>query len=124
MACGRAHGMNTKREQNELHRYKVTCQNDNITLPTKAYLSTKIDDINNLINHSWTREEIKASVAKKQDLRRRFDPEERARVARLLEEAREKGDDDKVEGLQVEFDKLQHTTTGIQDEPGRVEALR
>ncbi|KPM43096.1 hypothetical protein AK830_g3452 [Neonectria ditissima] len=90
----------------ELNRYKVTCLNETVTLPTKDYLSTKIDDINSLITHKWTSEEIKARLKRKNDLRRRFDPAERVRVARLLEEARERGDDTKVEELQEELDKL------------------
>ncbi|KAK7419876.1 RNA polymerase-associated protein rtf1 [Neonectria punicea] len=90
----------------ELNRYKVTCLNENVTLPTKNYLSDKIDDINSLLTHKWTSEEIKARLKRKNDLRRRFDPAERVRVARLLEEARERGDDQKVEELQEELDNL------------------
>ncbi|KAH8699814.1 hypothetical protein BGZ61DRAFT_493774 [Ilyonectria robusta] len=90
----------------ELNRYKVTCHNEGVTLPTKNFLSDKIDDINSLITHKWTNEEIKARLKRKNDLRRRFDPAERERVARLQEEARERGDDHKVEELQEELDKL------------------
>ncbi|KAJ4166739.1 RNA polymerase-associated protein rtf1 [Fusarium falciforme] len=90
----------------ELNRYKVTCHNEGVTLPTKAYLLDKIDEINKLINHSWTSEEIKGRLKRIKDLKRRFDPAERERVARILEEARERGDDAKVEELQEELDKL------------------
>ncbi|KAF4977845.1 hypothetical protein FZEAL_5688 [Fusarium zealandicum] len=95
-----------KFSDSELNRYKVTCHNEGVTLPTRAYLMDKIDDINALINHSWTSEEIKARLKKIKDLRRRFDPAERERVARLVEEARERGDDQKVEELQEELDQL------------------
>ncbi|KAI9172467.1 RNA polymerase-associated protein RTF1 [Paramyrothecium foliicola] len=90
----------------ELNRYKVTCHNDDVPLPTKAELEFKVDDINGLINHKWTSEEIKGRLSKRNELRRRFDPAERERVSRLLEEAREKGDDSRVEELQEELDKL------------------
>lgn len=90
----------------ELNRYKVTCHNEGVTLPTKAYLLDKIDEINKLINHSWTSEEIKGRLKKIKDLKKRFDPAERERVSRILEEARERGDDAKVEELQEELDKL------------------
>jgi RNA polymerase-associated protein RTF1 len=93
-------------QQSELNRYKVTCHNDGVTLPTKAFLMDKIDDINGLINHKWTNEEIKARVAKRNEFRKRFDPSERQRVANLLEEAIQEGDDQKVEELQEELDKL------------------
>lgn len=98
--------MYTDVPQHELNRYRVTCHNDGVTLPTKAFLSDKIDDINNLISHTWNAEEIKARLARKNELMRRFDPAERERVARLIEEARERGDDQKVEQLQEELDKL------------------
>ncbi|KAK2681319.1 hypothetical protein RAB80_003112 [Fusarium oxysporum f. sp. vasinfectum] len=75
--------------ENELNRYKVTCHNEGVTLPSKAYLMDKIDEINGLINHSWTTEEIK-----------------RERIAHLLEEARQRGEHDKAEELQEELDNL------------------
>jgi RNA polymerase-associated protein RTF1 len=92
--------------QGELNRYKVTCHNDGVTLPTKAFLVDKIEDINGLINHKWTNEEIKARVAKRNEFRKRFDPSERQRIANLVEEAIQQGDDPKVEELQEELDKL------------------
>ncbi|KAF4999095.1 hypothetical protein FGRMN_2710 [Fusarium graminum] len=90
----------------ELNRYKVTCHNEGVTLPTKAFLMDKVDEINKLINHSWTTEDIKARLTKIKDLKRRFDPAERERISQLLEEARQRGDDDKVEELQEELDNL------------------
>ncbi|KAH7148799.1 hypothetical protein EDB81DRAFT_475427 [Dactylonectria macrodidyma] len=93
--------------ESELNRYKVTCANENVTIPTKSFLSDKVDDINSLIAHKWTNEEIKARLKRKNDMRRRFDPAERERVARLLEEATQRGDDEKkISKLQEELDKL------------------
>ncbi|PNP53109.1 hypothetical protein THARTR1_06319 [Trichoderma harzianum] len=92
--------------EGELNRYKVTCHNDGVTLPTKDYLVDKIDDINALINHKWTNEEIKARLAKRNELRKRFDPQERQRLANLAEEAAQRGDDQKAEELQEELEKL------------------
>lgn len=77
-----------------------------MTLPTQAFLSDKIDEINGLINHNWTDKEIKARLARKNELRKRFDPAERERVARLLEEAREAGDETRMEELQEQLDKM------------------
>ncbi|KAL5086126.1 hypothetical protein Trisim1_009615 [Trichoderma cf. simile WF8] len=92
--------------EGELNRYKVTCHNDGVTLPTKDFLVDKIDDINALINHKWTNEEIKARLAKRNELRKRFDPQERQRLANLAEEAAQRGDDQKAEELQEELEKL------------------
>lgn len=84
----------------------MTCSNEDITLPTKAALLEKIDDINNVINHKWTNEEIKARLARRNELRKRFDPSERQKVVRLLEEAREKGEDARAEELQEQLDQM------------------
>jgi RNA polymerase-associated protein RTF1 len=59
-----------------------------------------------LLRYKWTNEEIKAQLAKKKEIMRRFDPSERERISRLLEEAREKGDEQKVEELQDQLDQL------------------
>ena len=69
-------------------------------------LSTKVEDINNVINHNWTQPEIKARIVRRNELQKRFDPAERARVERLLKDAREKGEDEKVDELTEELDKL------------------
>jgi RNA polymerase-associated protein RTF1 len=66
----------------------------------------KVDEINKLINHSWTTEDIKARLTRIKELKRRFDPAERERIAQLLEAARQRGDDDKAEELQEELDNL------------------
>ncbi|QYS94493.1 Plus3 domain-containing protein [Trichoderma simmonsii] len=92
--------------EGELNRYKVTCHNDGVTLPTKDFLVDKIDDINALISHKWTNEEIKARLAKRNELRKRFDPQERQRLANLAEEAAQRGDDQRAEELQEELEKL------------------
>ncbi|KAG8417286.1 RNA polymerase-associated protein rtf1 [Metarhizium acridum] len=91
---------------NELNRYQVTCANENVKLPTKSYLADKIDEINNLINHKWTSEEIKARLAKRNELKRRFDPTERERVGKLLDEAVARGDETKAQELQEELEQL------------------
>ncbi|KAH0600923.1 hypothetical protein MHUMG1_01923 [Metarhizium humberi] len=95
-----------KFSDNELNRYQVTCTNENVKLPTKAYLADKIDEINNLINHKWTSEEIKARLAKRNELKRRFDPAERERVGKLLDEAVARGNETKAQELQEELEQL------------------
>ncbi|KAG6038568.1 hypothetical protein E4U41_004040, partial [Claviceps citrina] len=92
--------------ENELHRYQVTCTNENVKMPSKAFLTDKVNEINNLINHTWTSEEIKARLARRNNLKRRFDPAERERIARLLDEAVARGDETKAQALQEELEKL------------------
>ncbi|KAJ3475306.1 hypothetical protein NLG97_g9506 [Lecanicillium saksenae] len=92
--------------ESELNRYQVTCHNENVKTPLKSALNSKIDQINNLINHNWTNEEIKARLARRNELRKRFDPAERERVARLLDEATQAGHEERMQELQEELDKL------------------
>lgn len=95
-----------KFSESELNRFQVTCHNEGVKLPTQPFLATKVDSINDLINHRWTNEEIKARLARRNELKRRFDPAERERVARLLEEATVANDTQKMEELQEELDKM------------------
>ncbi|KAK2609264.1 RNA polymerase-associated protein rtf1 [Conoideocrella luteorostrata] len=92
--------------ESELNRYQVTCNNESVKLPTKAYLTDKIDEINNLINHKWTNEEIKARLARRTEMKRKFDPAERERIAKLLDEAVARGEESKAQDLQEELEKL------------------
>ncbi|KAJ6440523.1 RNA polymerase II transcription elongation factor Rtf1p [Purpureocillium lavendulum] len=97
---------NGKFASNELGRYQITCNNEGITLPTLQPLLDKVDAINVLLKHDWTSEQIKARVAKRNELKRRFDPAERERVARMLDEAVSRGDEGEAERLQNELDQL------------------
>lgn len=90
----------------EFNRYKIACSNDAVKVPTKAFLSDKIDDINSLIRHKWTDREIKDRLTRRTDLIKRFDPAEKERIGNLLDDARRKGEDDKVEELQEKLDQL------------------
>lgn len=92
--------------QSEFNRYKIACSNDAVKVPTKAFLSDKIDDINSLIRHKWTDREIKDRLTRRTDLIKRFDPAEKERIGNLLDDARRKGEDDKVEELQEKLDQL------------------
>lgn len=92
--------------QAELNRYQITCNNEGVTLPKREILWDKVDAINSLLNHVWTGEEIKARLAKRNEFKRQFDPAERERVARLLDEAVSRGDEEEADKLQQELDKL------------------
>ncbi|OAA57697.1 Plus-3 like protein [Cordyceps fumosorosea ARSEF 2679] len=92
--------------ENEMNRYQITCHNENVKTPLKVALNSKVDQINGLLTHNWTNEEIKARLARRNELRKRFDPAERERVARLLEEATVAGDEERMSTLQEELDKL------------------
>ncbi|PHH86539.1 hypothetical protein CDD83_10080 [Cordyceps sp. RAO-2017] len=92
--------------ESEFNRYKVTCQNEGVALPSKQFLVERIDSINGLLKHNWTSEEIKAGLARRNELKRRFDPAERERLGRLLDSAVARGDEQKAEEVQEQLDKL------------------
>jgi RNA polymerase-associated protein RTF1 len=77
-----------------------------VTIPDKYTLTDKIQDINALINHSWTGEEIEAKLERKKELRRLFDPAERERISKQIALARENGHDKFADELQGELDSL------------------
>ncbi|PHH80152.1 hypothetical protein CDD80_2690 [Ophiocordyceps camponoti-rufipedis] len=97
---------NSKFTDAELNRYQITCKNEGVTLPTKQSLVDKIDDINALIKHNWTSEEIKSGLSRRNELKRHFDPAQRERLGRQLDEAVARGNEDKVEELQAELNRL------------------
>jgi RNA polymerase-associated protein RTF1 len=92
--------------QAEYRRYKQTCLVDGITIPTRAKLMQKIDDINALVNRSWTEAELHVKLTKSGALINKFVPIERKRLGNLVKDARAQGDLDAAERFQAELDAL------------------
>jgi RNA polymerase-associated protein RTF1 len=80
--------------------------NEGIPLPTKPKLATKINDINFLVNRSWTEAELQEKLTKSGALVNKFIPIERNRLTNLLKEAKNRGDDERVEQIQKELADL------------------
>ena len=80
--------------------------NEGIPLPTKPKLATKINDINALVNRSWTEEELQEKLTKSGALINKYIPIERNRLANLLKEAKGRSDDEKIEQIQRELAEL------------------
>ncbi|KAK6076819.1 RNA polymerase-associated protein RTF1 [Seiridium cupressi] len=91
----------------EFNRYKATLQHESLILPKRPNLVAKIDDINNLRNRSWTDHELDEKLQRERALRKKFAPSERERLAKSLEEAKARGDDDKVSELQDQLDSME-----------------
>lgn len=77
-----------------------------MTLPTQQFLQKKVDQINGLLNHNWTSEEIKARMAKRIEMKKRFDPSEREYIAQRVDEAVANGNHELATKLQNELDRL------------------
>ncbi|KAI1001522.1 hypothetical protein K3495_g6677 [Podosphaera aphanis] len=90
----------------EWSRYEKTCKCDKIPLPTRAKLLAKIDDINNLVNRSWTEAELQEKLTKSGALLNKYIPIERNRLNNLIKDAKLVGDEEKVASLQRELEEL------------------
>ncbi|KAG9239621.1 RNA polymerase II transcription elongation factor-like protein Rtf1p [Amylocarpus encephaloides] len=100
----------------EWHRYQQTCRVEGVALPTQRRLMQKIDDINALVNRSWTEEELQTKLLMSGALVNRFVPLERKRLSNLVKEYEASGDLDNMEKAQAELDgldgpKLAYNTT-------------
>ncbi|OTB01446.1 hypothetical protein M426DRAFT_323462 [Hypoxylon sp. CI-4A] len=91
----------------EFNRYKKVCLDEGVVFPKKTTLDAKIDDINTLMNRSWTDAEVNAKIERERSLLGKFDPAERNRLANLIEQAQRLGDDARVSELQDRLDSLE-----------------
>ncbi|KAH8670969.1 hypothetical protein BX600DRAFT_234335 [Xylariales sp. PMI_506] len=91
----------------EFNRYKATLQVEGLPFPKKPTLVAKIDDINNLRNRSWTDHELDEKLQRERALRNKYAPSERDRLAKSLEDAKARGDDDKITELQEQLDTME-----------------
>ncbi|KAN0108444.1 plus-3 domain containing protein [Hyaloscypha variabilis] len=90
----------------EWNRYKQACLNEGVPLPTKPKLVAKIDDINNLINRSWTEAELQEKLTKSGALVNKYIPIERNRLNNLIKEAKARGDAEKEQAYRKELEAL------------------
>lgn len=66
----------------------------------------KINDINKLVNRSWTEAELQAKLLKSGALTNKWIPLERSRLTNLLKDAKSQGDEEKAEKVKAELDAL------------------
>lgn len=90
----------------EWSRYEKTCKIEKVPLPSRSKLLTKIEDINNLVNRSWTEAELQEKLTKSGALIKKYIPIERNRLNNLIKEAKSLNDDEKVAKLQKELEEL------------------
>jgi RNA polymerase-associated protein RTF1 len=83
---------------------------EGIPLPTKPKLSNKINDINALVNRSWTEAELQEKLNRSGALKNKYIPIERTRLNNLIKEAKSAGDEERVEQLRAELHALEGPT--------------
>ena len=66
---------------------------ESLPLPTRPFLLSKLQDINTLLDHTWTEEEIQLKLKRSGVLQTRFAAFERNQVLRHRKEAEDRGDE-------------------------------
>ena len=96
----------TDNKKAEFQRYTKTMADEDLPLPTKPFLISKITDINNLINHKWTEEEINEKLRRSGVTQSRFAHIEREDVLRRRKAAEDRGDESSIAKLDAELAAL------------------
>ena len=79
---------------------------DDLPLPAKPFLIGKIADINRLINHQFTPEEIQKKLERSGVLQQRFNTIERASLVNRRQKAEARGDEEAVVQLTKEITEI------------------
>ncbi|OCT47620.1 RNA polymerase II transcription elongation factor Rtf1p [Cladophialophora carrionii] len=82
-------------------RYRSVMANDDLKMPTKAFINSKLDQINRLINHRFTDTDISARIKAQADLTEKITRAgEKADLRERIAEARADGRDELAEELE------------------------
>jgi RNA polymerase-associated protein RTF1 len=88
----------------EWNRYKQVCLSEGLPVPSKPDLVDKIADINALIHRQWTDQEVSEKLRRQNALLAKYT--QRETVAKQLELARQRGDEEQAAKLQEKLDSL------------------
>lgn len=87
--------------EDEWRRYRAVMANDDCKLPTKAFINSKLDKINRLINHRFTETEISAKIKAQNDLMEKITRAgEKEDLKQRIADAISEGRDDLAEELE------------------------
>lgn len=98
---------NSKFTDIEFERYKKTMVVENLLVPTKSFLISKVNDINQLINHRFTEEEIQQKLNRSGALKTKFASLERSTLLSRRKEAEALGDEKTIAKLDAELATLE-----------------
>ncbi|KAH0845397.1 hypothetical protein Z517_11656 [Fonsecaea pedrosoi CBS 271.37] len=91
----------SKFTDDEWRRYRSVMANEDCKLPTKAFINSKLDQINRLINHRFTEAEISQKIKAQNDLVEKITrSQEKEDLKAKIAEARADGKDDVAEELE------------------------
>ncbi|GLA22794.1 hypothetical protein AnigIFM63326_005272 [Aspergillus niger] len=87
----------------EFNRYRQTMAVEDCKMATKSMVASKVTDINRLLNHKFTNEELNEKLRKQGSLDSKSKFFKRVEVEKQLKLAREAGDDAEMERLEAEL---------------------
>ncbi|KAI9797164.1 MAG: hypothetical protein M1835_001837 [Candelina submexicana] len=91
----------------ELARYKRTLEFEQVPIATKSFLNSKVDDINGLINHRFTDQEIQEKLKRAGALQSRFSIIDRNAIANRRKDAVLQGDEAAIAKCDAELAALE-----------------
>ncbi|PWY90948.1 plus-3-domain-containing protein [Aspergillus heteromorphus CBS 117.55] len=87
----------------EFHRYRQTMAVEDCKMATKSVVANKVTDINRLLNHKFTNDELNEKLRKQGSLDTKSQVFKRMETEKQLKLARAAGDDAEVERLEAEI---------------------
>ncbi|PWY80156.1 RNA polymerase II transcription elongation factor Rtf1 [Aspergillus eucalypticola CBS 122712] len=87
----------------EFNRYRQTMAVEDCKMATKSMVANKVTDINRLLNHKFTNEELNEKLRKQGSLDTKYKFFKRVDIEKQLKLAREAGDDAEMERLEAEL---------------------
>ncbi|KAL1962304.1 hypothetical protein VTN77DRAFT_9795 [Rasamsonia byssochlamydoides] len=90
----------------EFNRWRQTMAVEECKMPTKSMLAAKVADINRLINHQFTKEELNEKLRKQGSLDSKMQIWKRLELEKQLKEAVADGDEDKIAKIKAEIAEI------------------
>ncbi|KAJ6009140.1 hypothetical protein N7522_004156 [Penicillium canescens] len=96
--------------ENEYNRYRKTLAAEDIKLATQGKLASKVTDINRLINHQFTKDELNQKLLRQGAFDQKWNILKRADIERDLKFAKANGNIEDAERLEKELDQILNPT--------------
>ncbi|RHZ54822.1 hypothetical protein CDV55_103507 [Aspergillus turcosus] len=103
----------------EFSRYRQTMAVEDCKMATKSMLAKKVADINRLINHQFTKEELNEKLRKQGSLDNKMRTFKRLETEKQLKLARAAGDDEEVSRLEKELAELTGPKLAFSTQPSK-----
>ncbi|KAF7167946.1 hypothetical protein CNMCM6106_003295 [Aspergillus hiratsukae] len=103
----------------EFSRYRQTMAVEDCKMATKSMIAKKVADINRLINHQFTKEELNEKLRKQGSLDNKMRTFKRLETEKQLKLARAAGDDEEVSRLEKELAELTGPKLAFSTQPSK-----